>query len=298
MNIEEIRLAYNVSQATAYRYREKGIPPSKLKKFARKDSFSDLKENEKMRILRKNSENFENFENEKNEKNENEKNENFEKILNAIVRIEERLNCIEAQQNLIVASFEKNEKMRIQNENFESNIEKKEGGLGGVSLSFLESNSLIDIEDSIEDSIKENKKRKIEKIKKVRKVAIKSESEKQEIEQTFQIFKNDYPENTHELEEEKCRKHWEKLSNEEMQKALDSIPLIQERFKNTEPQYVIKLSNYILKKLWNDLDPKKIELINKNNKGDAYIREQRLERMKARFEQAVERVERRAVGTG
>jgi hypothetical protein len=266
MTIEEIMLAYNVSKATAYRYLENGIPSCKLKKFAKKDSFSNSANNEKMRIIFEKNENFENFEN---EKNENPKNEN-EKILNAILRIEKRLNSIEAQQNLIVARFEKIEKMRIQSENFETNNEKnekKEGGLGGVSLSSLESNSLIDIEDSIKENIKrKNENEKIEKIKKVRKSVVKSESEKQEIEEAFQIFKNSYPENTHELEEEKCRKHWQKLSNEEIQKALDSIPMIQERFKCTEPQFIVKLSNYILKKLWNELDPRKIELLNQNNK--------------------------------
>ncbi len=63
MNIQEIMSAYKVSQATAYRYQENGIPSCKLRKYSQKYSLSELSNNlEKEKVIK--------TINEKNEKNE------------------------------------------------------------------------------------------------------------------------------------------------------------------------------------------------------------------------------------
>ncbi len=158
---------------------------------------------------------------------------------------------IKELKSLVIAGFE----AISNNKPFETKVETNSET--SLETSFACFSSLEDsntTKDSIviRDSKKEIKKKKSEtetvdtKKRKPRETA----EEKTNREQALQYLIANYPENVHDLDEDKCRKHFSKLTKEEIQEALDVLPLYNKKTEIT--QYPYKLSNFIREKKWKE----------------------------------------------
>ncbi len=293
MNIQEIMSAYKVSQATAYRYQENGIPSCKLRKYSQKYSLSELSKNlEKEKVIKtinekneknEKSENEKSEKNEKNEKNNFEKmrneNEKFEKLINAILRIEDRLNRIENLQISIIERIDNFEKMRNKNEKNENensekmrneNEKNEKKGEGGFSLE--DSNTTIE-SIVIEDSKKENKKRKNEKNEneKIKNTFDKNENDKNEkktkrrlpikdiidtpeLEILKEFVIERFPKGRYKPRLDDTVKAWMDLAKNQKQDLLNNMDSIVEFYKDTDFQWIPNLTGFIKTRKWETLN--------------------------------------------
>ncbi len=121
------------------------------------------------------------------------------------------------------------------------------------SLRVLEDSNTTIESIVIEDSKKENKKRKRTT------ATFKDDSDRL----VYEFFRDNYPKSAKRSKEETCQKYWHKLTDQQKLDALDKIELIKENFKNTHPRYIDKLSNMILERRWEQIDEESVGLANK-----------------------------------